>query len=74
MSADRAKRIPRTIVAVKSVFSNPRRVWKPELKLSAPNAPPKDAPVLCIKIVTIRSAESAICTYGSTPWRNPIIQ
>ena len=54
------------MVARKRVFSNPLRVWKPELKLSAPKAPPKDAPVRCNSTQTMRSTERTICTYGST--------
>ena len=61
--------MPRIMVAKKSVFSNPLRVWNPELKLSAPKAPPKDAPVCCKRIVMIRSTDSAICTYGKILWR-----
>ena len=71
-SAESVKSTPSTIVALKSVFSSPRRVWKPELKLSAPNAPPKDAPVRCSKTDAIKRIARMICTYGSAVWRRPI--
>ncbi len=41
--------------------SNPRRVWKPDEKLSAPNAPPIEAPVRCKSIAATRMAERPIC-------------
>jgi len=72
MSAERAKRMPRAMVAWKSVRSSPRRVWKPDEKLSAPKAPPKLEPVRCKSTAMMSRAESAICTYGSIPWRKTI--
>ena len=72
MSADMANRIPRIIVAQNNVFSNPRLVWKPELKLSAPKAPPSDAPVRCKRMAIISSTESTICTNGREYWRKAI--
>lgn len=53
-NADRAKAIESAIVALKVNFSKPRRVWKPELKLS-PKAPPSPAAVCCSKTPTVRS-------------------
>ena len=71
-NADSTKRMLRAMVARKRFFSNPRRVWKPELKLSTPKAPPKDAPVRCSKIAPINRTASPICTKGNTPWRRTI--
>lgn len=73
-SAEAANKTPSTIVEVKRVFSNPRRVWKPDEKLSAPNAPPNDAPVRCKITLTMMSIESTICTYGSACWRRSMWQ
>ena len=72
MSAEIAKRTPSTMVAPNSVFSRPRRVWKPDEKLSAPKAPPSEAPVRCRITAIIMSTDSAICTYGRIPWRKTI--
>ena len=47
----------------------PRRVWKPDEKLSAPKAPPKEAPVRCKRMQAISRIESPICTNGSTVGR-----
>lgn len=63
IKAEAAKRMPRTIVALKSTFSNPLLVWKAELKLS-PKAPPKPAPVCCKSTATIRRTDKAIWIYG----------
>lgn len=61
-----AKSIETTMVIMKSVFSNPRRVWKAELKLSLPpKAPPTCEPVLCSKIAVRSTTASTICMYGS---------
>lgn len=68
-NADSANSIPKTIVVWKSVFSSPRRVWNPVEKLSAPNAPPKLAPVRCNKTAIISNAESTICAYGKIACR-----
>jgi hypothetical protein len=59
-----AKRIANTIVALKSTFSNPRRVWNPPPS-APPNAPPIPAPDCCSSTAPIRRIESRICTQGS---------
>jgi len=65
--ADKAKSIPKVIDILKSIFSEPRRVWKPELKLSpAPKAPPIPVPVCWRRIVMMRRMESPICINGNT--------
>ena len=61
-----------TILVVKSVFSNPRFVWKPLLKLS-PNAPPRPAADCCSKITAISKTESPIWTKGNMEARDDIV-
>lgn len=52
---------------MKSVFSNPRRVWNAVLKLSLPpKAPPTCEPVFCNSIAVTKMTASTICMYGST--------
>lgn len=66
ISAEIAKSIATTIVAMKSVLSKPRRVWKAELKLSLPpNAPPICAPVFWRSMAVTSITASTICMYGS---------
>jgi hypothetical protein len=50
-------------------FERGGKALKPDEKLSAPNAPPSDAPVRCKMTATMMSADNAICTYGSPCWR-----
>lgn len=65
MSADTAKRMAMTMVAVNRPFSRPRRVWNAELKLSdPPKAPPTCAPVFWSNIAATSTTERIICTYG----------
>ena len=62
VSAARAKRTARTIVAINRVFSKPRRVWKEALKFwLAPRAPPKLADERWRSIAVMRIAEAIIC-------------
>src|SRR3989344_44179 len=72
-SAESAKRIPSAMVTWKSVRSKPRRVWKPDEKLPAPNAPPIDAPVRCKRIAAMRRSERTIWIYGSICWSKTIL-
>ena len=58
--AEMAKATARTMVALKVNFSKPRRVWKPELKLS-PKAPPNPAAVRCNKMPTDKSTAKVTC-------------
>jgi len=66
MKADRVNKIPKTIEALKSTFSDPRLVWKPALKLSpAPKAPPMPVPVCCRRMEAERRITSPICINGN---------
>lgn len=66
------KSIARTMVALKINFSAPRRWLKVELKLSAPKAPPKEAPLCCKRMPAMSRRDSAICRYGSPAVSNSI--
>jgi len=63
----RANNIDITIVALNSIFSTPRRVLKPELNPSPPNAAPSPALERCMSIATINSTERATWIYGNIP-------
>lgn len=55
-----ANKTPRTIVPLKSVFSNPLRVCRPESTLSPPPSAPIPAAELCRRIAITRMTERII--------------
>ena len=58
--AERANKIEMTMVEINKTFSNPRRVWWTELKLSPPKALPRLASDCCSKITATRRTARTI--------------
>jgi hypothetical protein len=58
--------MPRTIVATKSTFSNPRFVLKAFIPLPPPNEPPTPAVEGCKRIAATSNIEIVICAIGKS--------
>lgn len=57
---EKTKRIATIVENLNKKASAPRRLWKDELKLSPPNAPPKLEPRCCSKILATSKMERVI--------------
>lgn len=59
-----AKRIAKTMVAMKSFFSKPRFSWKPALP-DWPKAPPSEPSFCCSKMAATKRADTKIWIQGN---------